>query len=214
MSFVLLVEQAAPETPSANQVVLYPKSDGRMYSKDDTGTERGVSASAGATTDNAIARYDGTAGALQNSGPTISDTNDIAGVGDLSAASISGGIVATQANQETGTSIITIVTPGRQHFHPSAPKAWLQCGVTGNVTASYGVTSVTDTGTGVATVNLSITFSSGNYAPVAGGDGGGGGIFVAATNTNVTSFTMSGFNTLTQAAADPAQYDCAAFGDL
>ena len=39
MSFILLVEQTAPETPSANQVVLYPKSDGLLYSKDDAGTE-------------------------------------------------------------------------------------------------------------------------------------------------------------------------------
>ena len=39
MSFILLVEQAAPETPSANQVILYAKSDGRMYIKDDAGTE-------------------------------------------------------------------------------------------------------------------------------------------------------------------------------
>lgn len=44
MSFILLVEQAAPETPSTNQVLLYPKSDGLMYSKDDAGTERSVSA--------------------------------------------------------------------------------------------------------------------------------------------------------------------------
>jgi len=42
MSFLLLVEQAAPETPSANQVVLYPKSDGLIYEKDDTGTERAI----------------------------------------------------------------------------------------------------------------------------------------------------------------------------
>lgn len=48
MSFILLVEQAAPETPSTNQVVLYPKSDGFIYSKDDTGTES-VIASGSAT---------------------------------------------------------------------------------------------------------------------------------------------------------------------
>ena len=33
--------------------------------------------------------------------------------------------VATQANQETATSTTTIVTPGRQQFHPSAAKAWV-----------------------------------------------------------------------------------------
>lgn len=40
MSALLLVEQAAEDTPSANQVVLYPKVDGLIYSKDDAGTER------------------------------------------------------------------------------------------------------------------------------------------------------------------------------
>ena len=45
MSFILLVEQTAPETPSTNQVIFYPKSDGRLYSKDDAGTERIVSVS-------------------------------------------------------------------------------------------------------------------------------------------------------------------------
>ncbi len=33
MSDILLFEQAAPATPSVNQVVLYPKADGLMYSK-------------------------------------------------------------------------------------------------------------------------------------------------------------------------------------
>jgi hypothetical protein len=39
MSTLTLEEQAAPSTPSANKVVVYPKSDGLLYSKDDTGVE-------------------------------------------------------------------------------------------------------------------------------------------------------------------------------
>lgn len=42
MSYILLVEQTAPETPSTGQVLLYPKTDGILYSKDDLGTERPV----------------------------------------------------------------------------------------------------------------------------------------------------------------------------
>lgn len=76
--------------------------------------------------------------------------------------------IATQANQETGTSITTLVTPGRQHYHDSAAKAW----ITGDYTAgtpspasdSYNVTSVADTGTGLMTVNFTTSFSSANYA--------------------------------------------------
>ena len=49
MSTLLLVEQAAPDTPSANQVIMYPQSDGLMYTKDDTGAERLVSTGTTAT---------------------------------------------------------------------------------------------------------------------------------------------------------------------
>jgi hypothetical protein len=50
MSFILLVEQAAPATPSANQAILYCKSDGRFYTKDDAGTEIALQAFVAATT--------------------------------------------------------------------------------------------------------------------------------------------------------------------
>lgn len=39
MGTLTLEEQAAPSTPSSGKVVVYPKTDGRMYSKDDTGSE-------------------------------------------------------------------------------------------------------------------------------------------------------------------------------
>jgi hypothetical protein len=39
MGVLLLDEQTAPDTPSTGQVVLYPKTDGFLYSKDDAGTE-------------------------------------------------------------------------------------------------------------------------------------------------------------------------------
>ncbi len=38
---ILLTEAAAPSTPAANKVVVYAKSDGRVYSKDDAGVEYG-----------------------------------------------------------------------------------------------------------------------------------------------------------------------------
>ena len=74
--------------------------------------------------------------------------------------------VATQAEQETGTStsLNDLVTPGRQHFHPSAAKAWVTYDhVNATVDASYGVSSVTDTGLGIATVNFSTAFSAATY---------------------------------------------------
>lgn len=118
MSFLLLVEQLAPETPSANQVVLYPKSDGLMYSKDDGGTERVI-------------------------------------------ASVS----ATQAEQEAGSSVVVATTPGRQQFHPSALKLWGSCGVAADLNSpSYNITSVGDTGAGIATVTIGTDFSTAVYS--------------------------------------------------
>lgn len=44
-----MTEQAAPSTPAANKVVIYPKSDGLMYSKDDAGIETLMSGGSGST---------------------------------------------------------------------------------------------------------------------------------------------------------------------
>jgi len=72
---------------------------------------------------------------------------------------------ATQAEQETGTSILAPVTPGRQQYHVSAVKAWVKFDQTGpTIDASYNITSVTDTSTGVFTINLINAFSSAEYA--------------------------------------------------
>lgn len=74
---------------------------------------------------------------------------------------------ATQAEQETGTSLTVGVTPGRQQFHQTAGKAWVVYNhTTATVLASYNVTSVTDGGTGIFTVNWSITMSSTSYVSV------------------------------------------------
>lgn len=77
---------------------------------------------------------------------------------------------ATQAEQETGSSLVTYVTPGRQHYHPSAAKAWavVDGGGTPSIAASYNVTSVTDGGVGTFTINLTTTFSnSSQHCPLA-----------------------------------------------
>lgn len=74
--------------------------------------------------------------------------------------------IALQSDQETATSTILAVTPGRQHFHPSAAKFWCKAGVTGNNLASYNVTSIGDTGTGAMTVTIATDFSSANWCGV------------------------------------------------
>lgn len=86
---------------------------------------------------------------------------NVGGVASLSA--VSGDAVATQALMEAGASLVTIPTPGRLHFHPGVAKAWARfdgTAVSVTAAASYGLTSITDGGTGVYTVNFSTSFSS------------------------------------------------------
>lgn len=73
--------------------------------------------------------------------------------------------MATQAEQETGTSIVTAVSPGRQHYHPSAAKAWARFTTvtTTAIKSSYNVTSLTDNGTGDTTITFTTAFSGATY---------------------------------------------------
>lgn len=70
---------------------------------------------------------------------------------------------ATQAQQEAASSTAVYVSPGTQQYHPSAPKAWCSYAhVSGvpTIQRSYNVASITDTGTGDAKINLTISLSS------------------------------------------------------
>ncbi len=76
---------------------------------------------------------------------------------------------AVQADQETGTSTTTVVTPGVQKHHPLHPKAWAyvtQSGGTYTLAASSGVSGISKFATGRVDVTLSTAFSSTNYAAV------------------------------------------------
>lgn len=72
--------------------------------------------------------------------------------------------IAIQSEQETATDVVRAVTPGRQHFHPSAAKFWVKW--TANSTtilASYNVASIADTAVGDADVTIATDFSSAEY---------------------------------------------------
>lgn len=90
----------------------------------------------------------------------VCDGSNFKTIARYTASSVS---AASQAEQETGSSLTVFVSPGRQQYHPSAAKAWVQAGTTGNAVTSYNVSSVTDTGVGDATINLTTQFSSANY---------------------------------------------------
>jgi len=71
--------------------------------------------------------------------------------------------VATQSNQEAGSSTTTFVSPARQQFHPSAAKAWVRGNMSGGTGTSYNVSSITDIGVGQVVVNFDVDFSAVTY---------------------------------------------------
>lgn len=76
--------------------------------------------------------------------------------------------IATQAQMETGASLVTNVTPGRQQYHPSAAKFWAFVTVsvgTPTLAANYNVTGIVDDSVGVLTITIGTDFSSANWCP-------------------------------------------------
>jgi len=98
--------------------------------------------------------------------------DDGAGVSSLAYMRDSGGEMllrpATQAEAEAQTGSI-IVTPAGQKWHPGHPKAWAQFNQTGTqaLNASFGVSSITDVGTGGTRVTLATAMSAATYAILA-----------------------------------------------
>lgn len=99
---------------------------------------------------------------------------------------------ASASEMEAGTATDKIVTPGRQHRHLSAAKVWVKFNGTGTVAIndSYNVSSITDGGTGIYTVNFSTAFSSANYSlagvcgnGVTGADGAAWSVLINTTTT-------------------------------
>jgi hypothetical protein len=85
----------------------------------------------------------------------------------VTSGSIAGGMVATQAEVETGTTINKVVTPGRQQFHPSAAKGWAKIQTDGALLAQRNVSGITVNGPGDITVYWGTPFSNEHYAVVA-----------------------------------------------
>lgn len=73
---------------------------------------------------------------------------------------------ATQAEQETGSSNLRWVTPGRQHFHDSAVKAWMAFDGTSTPAATdqynfaSGSSGITDGGAGLYTLTFTTALST------------------------------------------------------
>lgn len=74
-------------------------------------------------------------------------------------------LAATQAEMETGTSTTVYVSPGRQQYHESAAKFWVNFNGTGTIAirADYNVSSLSDYGNGYYGVNFTTAMSSADY---------------------------------------------------
>lgn len=87
-------EMAAPSTPAAGKVSVYAKSDGKLYIKDDAGTETDLTATGSGTiggstgsTDNALLRADGTGGSTAQASAITVDDNGAITVPEIAAPS-------------------------------------------------------------------------------------------------------------------------------
>ncbi len=131
------------------------------------------------------------------------------GTAIVASASVS---AATQAELETGSSTTVYTSPGRQQYHPSAAKAWCLFNGTGTpaVTAAYNVTSITDGGTGIFTVNLTTAFATANFAAV----GGVGNQYVIQLDaSSQAALQVVTRNSASDAVTDVANISVAAYGD-
>lgn len=119
---------------------------------------------------------------------------------------------AAQSDQETATSTALGVTPGRQQFHPGHPKCWAVITVTAGspaLSASYNITSISDTGTGQCTVTIGTDFSSSTWLPMVMASSGTFGGFVSRAAGSVILESRDNVGAL----SDPQAYGFIGFGD-
>jgi len=112
---------------------------------------------------------------------------------------------ATKSDQQTGTSVITAVTPGHQQDHDSSVKAWVSfTGSSGAILSSYNISGITRSSAG----NFSFTvgpvgFATANYVIQVTGGGAGFLGLVNGTPT-ATTFVLQFINSITGTPTDPA----------
>lgn len=169
----------------------------------------------------------GTAAAL-NVGTSANNVVQLDGTGKLPAVdasqltSVPGSTAAaTQAQQEAASATNVFVAPGRQQYHPSAAKAWVNFNGAGTVAIrrSFNVSSITDNGIGDYTVNFTTAFSAADYAFAlsAGRGAATAGGWASVCEPFTVDPTVNAFRFITVsgggAANDPPWVGAAFFGD-
>ncbi len=122
-------------------------------------------------------------------------------------------LVGTVANDKTGDPLRTAYQKINANFletYSGSAKFWAKYGVSGNVLASYNVTSVTDVGIGQSSVVINVDFASPNWAATAAIENGAfQGITISSMTAGTIAFIC--WNS-TFGIADPVSYSVAGFG--
>lgn len=147
----------------------------------------------------------GAVGTLAETPVTADSSGNLAAVN-----SIAGSVIASKAQQQTGSAAVNVVTPSQQQSHDSAVKAFAQftnpkSNIPATINIGYNITSVTRTATGTFTVVVTTAFASAtNYGCVISANSGAGANTWGQVNTytNATTFTMAYLNA-SASLADP-----------
>ena len=171
-----------------------------------------------------LVEYDGTNFQLMNPRTTVTQSASdnstkpasTAYADNASSAAIADAI-ASQADQETGTSTTKLVTPGRQKFHPLSPKAWGAYSLTGATltsVASSGIASMVRNSIGNVTVTMSTAMSSTSYCVIAHATNNGTNYFyMDIESMTTTTFVLKSYNINGSALGDAAYCSFMVFGD-
>lgn len=133
---------------------------------------------------------------------------------DTTMTAAGGPSAASQAEMETAASTTVYTSPGTTQYHPGVAKTWNQHNDAGTVAASYNVSSVTDSGTGDHSVNLTTAMSSGALMTIVGSPQYDNQDIAQFVRNIASVYDHNGRDMLVPAtAADLNEWYSAAFGD-
>ena len=125
-------------------------------------------------------------------------------------------MIATQAQMETATSLVTIVTPGRTQYHPGVAKGWGKFNLVAGIVVSYNVASLTDTGAGQVTISWNTDFSGSDYVIIGTAqntDSSSRCVMVSNSTTPTAGATLMNSENCSGTLTDPVLWHVVAFGD-